>query len=115
MKKPRQNLKLNKEVLNKKGKLPNVFSENQYLIWTFLKEPSSCNWAKEGVVAQKLWRQYPELSFWEFVRQEMGFELNTMLFFYSKKGEQVLNECEFFYKEFKKMKKGKSWLDRRKK
>ena len=115
MKKPPQNLKLNKEVLNKKGKLPNVYSQNQYLIWTFLKDPKNCDWRKEGVIAQRLWKKYPRLSFWEFVRQEMGFELNTMLFFYSEKGKAILNECKFFWKEFKKLKKDESWLNRKKK
>ena len=101
-----KNLNLDREVLNKKGVLPRVHSENQFLVWTFLKNPAECDWRKESAAAKKAWEICPDLTFWRYLADELDFKLNSMYFFLSEEGKKIVNRNKFFYfeqqKSFKK-------------
>ena len=98
----KKNLHLDREILNKKGILPKVYSEHQFLIWSFLKAPSECDWRREAVAAKKIWEMCPDLTFWRYLADELDFRLNSMYFFLSKDGKKIIKRNKFFYYEQKK-------------
>lgn len=99
----RKTLKLDREILDKKGLQPKVYTANQFLIWTFLKNPAYCNWREQTALASKVWVTCPDLAFWRYLADELGFKLNSLAWLMGD-GKADLKTHKFFYYAGKRLK-----------
>lgn len=74
----------------KTGKSPHITHTYQILVWLFLKNPRnpSTDWANEIKTSKKLLKKYPDIRFWSSI--DLGFRLNSLLFFISEEGKRLL-------------------------
>lgn len=73
-----------------KGKKDELAGAKVSLINKFLKDPKACNKSQEFSVAGKLLKLYPEPEFWE--RFNITFKLNSLCFFLSQRGREIVNK-----------------------
>ena len=64
------------------------YSLEKFLIKKFLK--SHQNYPAEIMMAKRITAKYPEVDFWEKV--ELGFQLNSLAYFLTSDGEQVIRK-----------------------
>ena len=100
----RKTLNLDREVVDKNGLLPKVYTHNQFLVWTFLKNPAECVWRKEMAIASKVWKTCPDLSFWRYLADELQFKLNSLAWLIGKDGKAIVNTHKYFYFANKRVK-----------
>ena len=77
----------------KKGERDEEAPLKKGLIDKFLKDSSSCNKNQEFSVAGKLLKKYPDKEFWD--KFNISFKLNSLCFFLSQKGKEILEKAYY--------------------
>jgi len=81
---------LNKDILDKKGNSPRIFTVQQFIVWKFLKNPAYTDWIREASIADKIISLYPDVNFWNFFH--LDFKLNSVAWFLTFDGKTLLQK-----------------------
>lgn len=84
--------KLNKDIVDSRGRPPKIVSLEQFLVWKFLKRvpTTPLDWSREIKTAHIFIEAYPSVDFWNFV--DLPFKLNSLLWFTTDKGVEFLKQ-----------------------
>ena len=88
---------LRKDVIEKIGRHPRIYTPEQFIIWTLLdaKGFKKADWSREMKQATKLFKEYPTLDFWKQLSfRNLDFTFKSLIFLTSKKwkGPEILDE-----------------------
>ena len=88
---------LRKDVIEKIGRHPRIYTPEQFIIWTLLdaKGFKKADWSREMKQATKLFKEYPNLDFWKQLSfRNLDFTFKSLIFLTSKKwkGPEILDE-----------------------
>jgi hypothetical protein len=78
----------------KKPRKPNpLFEKCKQLTDLFLKiPPQAGEWANEIKVSKILYKQHPQIEFWESI--DLGFKVNSLVFFLTQDGKEEIKIAE---------------------
>ena len=68
------------------------------IVKKFLKDAPKLPYAREVKLLKPLITKYPELEFWENL--DLGFKLNSLAFFNTENGEEVISSKYYSWKSY---------------
>ena len=78
------------EYTTESGLNPPIHNLQQFLVWKFNKhaEEPDFSWSGEIKLACRLTKTYPSVEFWK--TYSLGYKLNSLAFFLTQKGKNIL-------------------------